>query len=76
MPTTSEKRATFRRLHDKGFFIIPNAWDAGSAVRLAKLGFKAIAYDQLRGGLGRRQGRRRHEPRRGARSSQDARRCH
>ena len=43
MPTTSEKRATFRRLHDKGFFIIPNAWDAGSAVRLAKLGFKAIA---------------------------------
>jgi len=43
MPTTSEKRATFRRLHESGFFIIPNAWDAGSSVRLTKLGFKAIA---------------------------------
>ncbi|TCM20883.1 2-methylisocitrate lyase-like PEP mutase family enzyme [Novosphingobium sp. PhB165] len=43
MPTTSEKRAAFRKLHESGFFIIPNAWDGGSAVRLAKLGFKAIA---------------------------------
>ena len=43
MPTTNEKRTTFRSLHDGGFFIIPNAWDAGSAVRLTKLGFKAIA---------------------------------
>jgi 2-methylisocitrate lyase-like PEP mutase family enzyme len=43
MPTTTEKRASFRRLHDSGFFILPNAWDAGSAVRLAALGFKAIA---------------------------------
>ena len=43
MPTTDEKRASFRKLHDSGFFIVPNAWDAGSAVRLAKLGFKAIA---------------------------------
>lgn len=43
MPTVAEKRATFRALHDSGFFIIPNAWDAGSARRLAKLGFKAIA---------------------------------
>ena len=43
MPTIAEKRATFRRLHDSGFFIIPNAWDAGGAVRLTKLGFKAIA---------------------------------
>jgi 2-methylisocitrate lyase-like PEP mutase family enzyme len=43
MPTTSEKRATFRRLHESGFFIIPNAWDAGSAVRLTGLGFRAIA---------------------------------
>ncbi len=43
MPTTAEKRATFRKLHEDGFFIIPNAWDAGSAVRLTKLGFKAIA---------------------------------
>lgn len=43
MPTIAEKRTTFRKLHESGFFIIPNAWDAGSTVRLAKLGFKAIA---------------------------------
>lgn len=43
MTTTDEKRATFRRLHESGFFILPNAWDGGSAVRLARLGFKAIA---------------------------------
>jgi 2-methylisocitrate lyase-like PEP mutase family enzyme len=43
MPTIAEKRAAFRRLHEGGFFIIPNAWDVGSAVRLAGLGFKAIA---------------------------------
>jgi 2-methylisocitrate lyase-like PEP mutase family enzyme len=43
MPTTTDKRADFRKLHDAGFFILPNAWDAGSAVRLAGLGFKAIA---------------------------------
>jgi 2-methylisocitrate lyase-like PEP mutase family enzyme len=43
MSTVTQKRATFRRLHESGFFLLPNAWDAGSAVRLAKLGFKAIA---------------------------------
>ncbi|WP_158809307.1 isocitrate lyase/phosphoenolpyruvate mutase family protein [Beijerinckia sp. L45] len=43
MPTITEKRATFRALHKTGFFIIPNAWDAGSAIRLTKRGFKAIA---------------------------------
>ena len=43
MPTVADKRAAFRALHQQGFFIIPNAWDGGSAVRLAKLGFKAIA---------------------------------
>lgn len=43
MPTTTEKRATFRALHESGFFVIPNAWGAGSAVRLTRLGFKAIA---------------------------------
>jgi len=43
MPTTAEKRATFRQLHASGYFIMPNAWDVGSSVRLAKLGFKAIA---------------------------------
>lgn len=43
MVTVQEKRAQFRRLHDSGFFVMPNAWDAGSARRLAKLGFPAIA---------------------------------
>lgn len=43
MTSIAEKRATFRALHREGFFIIPNAWDGGSARRLAALGFKAIA---------------------------------
>ena len=43
MMSIAQKRANFRRLHDSGFFVMPNAWDAGSAVRLAKLGFPAIA---------------------------------
>ncbi|GAA0302609.1 isocitrate lyase/phosphoenolpyruvate mutase family protein [Sphingomonas oligophenolica] len=43
MPTTAEKRATFRALHRQGFFILPNAWDGGSTRRLTALGFKAIA---------------------------------
>lgn len=43
MPTVADKRATFRKLHESGFFLIPNAWDAGSVVRLARLGFKAVA---------------------------------
>ncbi|MFI7065430.1 isocitrate lyase/phosphoenolpyruvate mutase family protein [Kribbella sp. NPDC050124] len=33
---------TFRELHN-GFFVMPNAWDAGSAVVLADAGFAAIA---------------------------------
>ncbi|MGU3362386.1 isocitrate lyase/phosphoenolpyruvate mutase family protein [Methylobacterium sp. M6A4_1b] len=43
MATTAEKRSAFRSLHESGFFLLPNAWDGGSAVRLAALGFKAIA---------------------------------
>ncbi|MFY9585891.1 MAG: isocitrate lyase/phosphoenolpyruvate mutase family protein [Actinomycetota bacterium] len=34
---------TFRRLHESGCFVIPNAWDVGSAKQLAGLGFKALA---------------------------------
>ncbi len=37
------KRATFRQLHDSGFFIIPNPWDIGTARYLRSLGFKALA---------------------------------
>lgn len=37
------KRAAFRELHRTGCFVLPNPWDAGSAVRLARMGFKALA---------------------------------
>lgn len=37
------KRAAFRALHREGCFVLPNAWDMGSAVRLARMGFKALA---------------------------------
>lgn len=40
---TADKRAAFRRMHEGGFFVLPNAWDVGSAVRLADAGFRAIA---------------------------------
>ena len=43
MDTVTGKRATFRRMHEQGFFLLPNAWDRGSAVRLAAMGFEAIA---------------------------------
>ena len=33
----------FHRLHAAGCFVMPNAWDAGSARALASLGFPAIA---------------------------------
>lgn len=38
-----EKRAAFRKLHERGCFVIPNPWDVGSAKMLAGLGFKALA---------------------------------
>jgi 2-methylisocitrate lyase-like PEP mutase family enzyme len=40
MPNTIE---TFRELHKSGCFVLPNPWDAGSAVYLHHLGFKALA---------------------------------
>jgi 2-methylisocitrate lyase-like PEP mutase family enzyme len=43
MPSLSDKRATFRRLHDSGCFVIPNPWDVGSARYLQGMGFKALA---------------------------------
>lgn len=33
----------FRQLHVQGFFVLPNAWDVGSAVRLQRMGFPALA---------------------------------
>ena len=41
--TLTERRTAFRKLHERGCFIIPNPWDIGSARRLEKLGFKALA---------------------------------
>lgn len=41
--STTDKRAAFRKLHESGCFVIPNPWDAGSAVLLQNLGFKALA---------------------------------
>ena len=37
------RRRTFRRLHERGCFVIPNPWDVGSARYLQHLGFPALA---------------------------------
>lgn len=36
-------RASFRKLHESGCFILPNPWDVGSARWLEGAGFKALA---------------------------------
>lgn len=44
MPITlADKRATFRKLHGAGCFVLPNPFDVGSAKALQQLGFKALA---------------------------------
>jgi 2-methylisocitrate lyase-like PEP mutase family enzyme len=42
-PSVADKRAAFRALHEDGCFVLPNAWDRGSARYLASLGFPALA---------------------------------
>jgi 2-methylisocitrate lyase-like PEP mutase family enzyme len=42
-PSTTDKRKTFRQLHEAGCFVIPNPWNVGSARYLQSLGFKALA---------------------------------
>jgi 2-methylisocitrate lyase-like PEP mutase family enzyme len=37
------KRTRFRELHRTGCFLIPNPWDIGSAKRLERMGFVALA---------------------------------
>lgn len=37
------RRAAYRQLHDAGCFVLPNAWDVGSARYLKHLGFSAVA---------------------------------
>ncbi len=48
----------FRALHERGIFVIANAWDAGTARVLAGLGFPAIATSSgaMANALGRRDG--------------------
>jgi 2-methylisocitrate lyase-like PEP mutase family enzyme len=41
--TAADKRSTFRALHEKGCFVLPNPWDVGSARMLQHLGFAALA---------------------------------
>src|ERR1700688_2015636 len=41
--TTADKRATFRKMHEAGCFVLPNPFDVGSAKALQQLGFKALA---------------------------------
>ena len=41
--TTADKRATFKKMHESGCFILPNPPDVGSARALQHLGFKALA---------------------------------
>src|SRR5688572_28398615 len=45
MVTTAhtDRRDRFRALHRDGLFVMPNAWDIGSARLLVSLGFQAIA---------------------------------
>jgi len=42
-PSIADRRRTFREMHAKGCFILPNPFDPGSARYLQSLGFKAIA---------------------------------
>jgi 2-methylisocitrate lyase-like PEP mutase family enzyme len=41
--SVQSKRAAFRALHERGCFVLPNPWDAGSARMLESMGFKALA---------------------------------
>ena len=41
--STTDKRTTFRKMHEAGCFVLPNPWDVGSARALQHLGFKALA---------------------------------
>jgi 2-methylisocitrate lyase-like PEP mutase family enzyme len=43
----TDRRDRFRALHADGLFVMPNAWDIGSARLLASMGFQAIATTSL-----------------------------
>lgn len=43
MTSADDRTRAFRDLHAAGTFVMPNAWDAGSAVALEQIGFRALA---------------------------------
>src|SRR4051794_14774955 len=43
MNAVNDRRERFRTLHREGLFVMPNAWDVGSARLLVSVGFQAIA---------------------------------
>ena len=43
MTLQDDRVDAFRRLHAAGCFVMPNPWDAGTAVALEQLGFEALA---------------------------------
>ncbi len=43
MTVQDDRVDAFRRLHATGCFVMPNPWDAGSALALEQLGFEALA---------------------------------
>ena len=44
MDVQTLRAEAFKALHERnGAFVIPNPWDAGSAIMLASLGFEALA---------------------------------
>lgn len=57
-PDAGERAERFRALHGTGCFVLPNAWDAGSARLLASLGPAALATTSAGAAwaLGRRDG--------------------
>ncbi|MEJ0048656.1 MAG: isocitrate lyase/phosphoenolpyruvate mutase family protein [Rhodospirillales bacterium] len=60
------RRAHFRALHREGCFVLPNPWDGGSARRLERLGFAALASTSSGAAWGARPAGRRALARRGA----------
>lgn len=43
MTVQDDRVAEFHRLHAEGCFVMPNPWDAGSALALSDMGFPALA---------------------------------
>ncbi len=43
MPSVTDKRREFHRLHQSGCFVLPNPWDIGTARYLQSLNYKALA---------------------------------